>query len=132
MLKEFYTKHGAVIYSSIWEGWVPVDDCGTKAGPADLAASRYTISNLKISGQVVQGPTPTECSGPPPPPPSPAPPSPPSPPSPSPGGQCCYNSGCTGCNAKGTYCSNSQQNCETNCHGHWCSSGAAEGAVGVL
>jgi len=72
---------GAVIYSSQWtSSWVPPpDDCG--AGPGDLEGSSFSISNLRISGTVVQGPTPQTCSGPSPTPPAPSP-------SPSPGGTC--------------------------------------------
>merc|ERR1711865_985612 len=51
---------GAVIYGSQWAGYVPVEDCGTTAG--DLNDSSYSISNLVISGSVVQGPEPTTCS----------------------------------------------------------------------
>merc|ERR1711862_699689 len=66
---------------SQWTGsWVPADFCG--GGPGDLGGSRFSISNLRISGSVVQGPEPQKCSGPQP-SPSPSPP-----PSPSPGGTC--------------------------------------------
>jgi len=37
-----------------------VDDCGK--GPGNLDSSHFKISNLKIKGSVVQGPTPRSCS----------------------------------------------------------------------
>merc|ERR1719230_1621708 len=38
--------------------------------------------------------------------------------------QCCYPTcGSAGCNPEGSYCSQSQSNCEGNCHGHFCPSG---------
>merc|ERR1711916_204347 len=68
-----YNNNGAVLYSSQWTGdWVPADFCG--GGPGDLGGSHFSISNLRISGSVVQGPEPQKCSGPQP--------------SPSPSGQC--------------------------------------------
>merc|ERR1712125_188726 len=82
------SQYGAVIYSSQWVGWVP-GNCG---GDGNLQASSFAVSDVKITGRVVQGPEPTRCSGPPTPaptqaPPSPSPPSPPSPPLPGcPGG----------------------------------------------
>lgn len=79
IVKSTYDSRGAVIYSSQWTGaWVPADFCGS--GPGDLDGSHFTISNLRVSGTVVQGPEPQKCSGPQPSPsPSPVP-------SPSPGG----------------------------------------------
>merc|ERR1711988_132450 len=59
-MKQMHQERGSVIYSSEWTGWVPVDDCGTDAG--DLYGSSFSISNLVVSGSVVQGPEPTECS----------------------------------------------------------------------
>jgi hypothetical protein len=59
VIKSNYETKGALIYSSEWVGWVPVDDCGK--GPGNLDASHYKVSNLKISGSVVQGPTPRSC-----------------------------------------------------------------------
>lgn len=58
-LKSQYASLGAVIYSSQWVGWVPVDDCGTN--PGDLNKAVFTVKNLKISGTVVQGPEPNHC-----------------------------------------------------------------------
>lgn len=50
---------GAVIYSSIWVGWVPIQNkCGTGGS---LLNSQYSISNLRIVGAVVQGPIPKLC-----------------------------------------------------------------------
>jgi len=59
IIKDAYASKGAVIYSSEWQGWVPVEDCGTSG---DLSSSHFSVSNLKISGSVVQGPTPTKCA----------------------------------------------------------------------
>ena len=59
ILRQYYSEHGAVIYSSQWVGWVPIDSCGTSG---DLGASSFSVRNLRISGKVLQGPTPTKCS----------------------------------------------------------------------
>merc|ERR1711870_174762 len=59
IVKGAYESKGAVIYSSEWQGWVPVQDCGTSG---DLSRSHFSVSNLRISGSVVQGPTPTKCA----------------------------------------------------------------------
>jgi len=59
-VKDHYTNRGAVIYSSQWVGWVPTP--GTCSGSnGNLAGSSFTISNLKIVGSVVKGPTPKLC-----------------------------------------------------------------------
>jgi len=58
MIKSTYESKGAVIYSSEWEGWVPVDDCGSSG---NLGGSHFSINNLRIKGSVVQGPTPQKC-----------------------------------------------------------------------
>jgi len=81
IVKSTYESKGGVIYSSQWTGsWVPADFCG--GGPGDLDGSHFSISNLKISGSVVQGPEPQKCEGPQPSPsPSPSP-------TPTPSGQC--------------------------------------------
>merc|ERR1712083_608127 len=50
-------KYGAVIYSSQWVGWVP----GSCGGDGNLQASSFSVSNLKISGRVVQGLEPKKC-----------------------------------------------------------------------
>eukprot|EP00040_Diaphanoeca_grandis_P028196 m.162243 g.162243 ORF g.162243 m.162243 type:complete len:328 (-) comp31269_c2_seq2:27-1010(-) len=112
-LKEFYTTKGAVIYSTIWTGWVPVSDCGTQ--PGDLDNSFFTISNLRINGTVVQGPIPTQCGGPSP---GPSPPPPPPPPSPPPTCQD-PNDGKT---SDGTPCSKQKQygNCAASWMKGWC------------
>lgn len=53
--------NGAQIQSSQWVGWVPTDDsCTTSSG--DLSTSAFTISNITISGTVVQGTAPAVCS----------------------------------------------------------------------
>jgi hypothetical protein len=61
-LKSAYQTKGAVIYSSQWVGWVPPvrNQCGGSSG-GNLASSVYKVSNLKITGTVVQGPTPCIC-----------------------------------------------------------------------
>lgn len=51
---------GAQIQSSQWVGWVPDDNCGA-AG--DLDSSTFSIKNIRVSGSVVQGPTPSKCPG---------------------------------------------------------------------
>lgn len=83
-----YQAAGAVIYSSQWVGWVPLEgQCGASASEAVLAGSTFSVSNLVISGCVIQGPAPRTCtSSPPTPSPQPAPqPAPPAPqPTPSP------------------------------------------------
>jgi len=59
---------GATIVSTQWYGWGPHEskckDNGNNPG------SSFSISNLKVSGTVLMGPTPSRCSG------SPTPPSP--------------------------------------------------------
>jgi len=58
VLTSQYQSRGAVIYSSQWVGWVPVDSCGTSG---NLGSSRFSVSNLRVFGTVVQGPKPTQC-----------------------------------------------------------------------
>merc|ERR1712232_131129 len=60
VIKSSYESKGALIYSSEWQGWVPVQDCGTSG---DLPGSHFTVRNLKVKGAVVQGPTPRSCTG---------------------------------------------------------------------
>jgi hypothetical protein len=57
-VKQYYSTRGAVIYSSQWTGWVPVSDCGSTG---NLAASTFSIKNLRITGTIVQGPEPAVC-----------------------------------------------------------------------
>jgi len=57
-LADELAQYGAVIYSSQWVGWVP----GSCGGDGDLQASSFSVSNLKITGKVVQGPEPTKCN----------------------------------------------------------------------
>ena len=57
-VKSAYESRGALLYSSEWTGWVPVDECGTSG---DLLSSHFAVKNLRIKGKVVQGPTPTAC-----------------------------------------------------------------------
>jgi len=79
-VKSEMSRYGAVIYSSQWVGWVP----GSCGGDGNLQASSFTVSNVKLTGHVVQGPEPTRCGGPSP-RPTPAPTAAPTPgPSPSP------------------------------------------------
>merc|ERR1712019_185413 len=87
VIKSTYESKGAVIYSSEWQGWVPVEDCGTSG---NLPGSHFSVSNLRIKGSVVQGPEPNKCAPAPTPAPTPGPPTPtpptPTPPTPSPSG----------------------------------------------
>jgi hypothetical protein len=56
---------GAVIESSLWESaWVEQNACPKPSGDGwvSLARSNLTISNVKVMGSVVQGPTPTRCA----------------------------------------------------------------------
>jgi len=121
IVRDAYLSKGAVIYSSEWQGWVPVSDCGTSG---DLSSSHFSVSNLKIRGSVVQGPSPTKCAGqvmknatylv-----------------APSSGGVCCYNSNiCAdvsqGCNAPTEWCSQSEENCN-KCSGHYCHASPSPG-----
>merc|ERR1712194_675688 len=57
-LADELAQYGAVIYSSQWVGWVP----GSCGGDGDLQSSSFSVSNLKITGKVVQGPEPTKCN----------------------------------------------------------------------
>lgn len=58
-LYDAYVKEGAVIYSSLWKGWVPLEKTCQNNG--DLASSSFQVKNLKIKGIVVQGPEPSIC-----------------------------------------------------------------------
>jgi len=58
IIKSEMQSKGVVIYGSEWEGWVPEEWCGT-AGC--LECSSYSISNMVVSGSVVQGPEPSRC-----------------------------------------------------------------------
>jgi len=60
VIKSTYEGKGAVIYSSEWSGWVPVEECGTSG---NLPGSYFSVSNLRIKGSIVQGPTPRACGG---------------------------------------------------------------------
>jgi len=59
VIKSTYESKGALIYSSEWQGWVPVQECGTSG---NLPGSHFSIKHLRITGSVVQGPTPRGCS----------------------------------------------------------------------
>merc|ERR1712193_258315 len=80
--QDVMSQYGAVIYSSQWTGWVP----GSCGGDGNSDASSFSVSNLRITGTVVQGPEPRKCSPAPAPTPSPVPPTPTPSPSPSPSG----------------------------------------------
>lgn len=102
---------GAQIESSQWQGWVPSGNCPGNGGMSD---STFSITNIRVSGTLVQGPEAASCG----PTPPPTPPAPTPPPTPTTGGNCCY-SGCSSCTSS-SYCKQSQQNCEGNCGGKWC------------
>merc|ERR1712203_11408 len=65
VVKAAYEQQGAVIFSSQWTGFVPVKDCcsdkNCSPGAESLADSKFKVSNLIISGKVVQGPEPHLC-----------------------------------------------------------------------
>merc|ERR1712007_385582 len=62
IVKKAHEEKGAVIVSTMWVGWVPLQgECGESSTDEDLVASKFSVSNLKISGTVVQGPVPSEC-----------------------------------------------------------------------
>jgi len=59
-LANAFRNQGALIYSSQWVGWVPgIDGCGTANG--NLTNAKMIISNLRISGTKLHGPTPRSC-----------------------------------------------------------------------
>merc|ERR1712066_674947 len=103
-------KYGAVIYSSQWVGWVP----GSCGGDGNLQASSFSVSNVKITGTVVQGPEPTLCNPPKTPTPTPAPTVPAPTPSPSgcPGGSI---SSCMHLCPGGSDFETCVANCDKNC-----------------
>jgi len=59
-VKSAYQTKGAVIYSSQWVGWVPTPR-GCAGANGDLYSSVYSVSNLRITAPVVQGPIPALC-----------------------------------------------------------------------
>merc|ERR1719367_2599980 len=85
VVRNTMTSTGAVIQSSQWTGWVPVAECGTWG---DKDSSVFKISNLRVKGKVVAGPTPRKCTGPTP---TPTPPTPPTPTPPSPDSDYCLS-----------------------------------------
>merc|ERR1712113_1025952 len=103
-------QYGAVIYSSQWVGWVP----GSCGGDGNLQASSFSVSNVKITGTVVQGPEPTLCNPPKTPTPTPAPTVPAPTPSPSgcPGGSI---SACMHLCPGGSDFAACVANCDLNC-----------------
>jgi len=94
-VRDTMERVGVTFVSSQWTGWVP--GAGTVTG--DLDNSFFSVSNLRVNGQVLMGPTPPECSGPSPSPgPSPGP-------SPSPGCDCSWTAGGSQCGAgDGSFC----------------------------
>ena len=52
---------GAVLESSQWFGWVPLEDECPKAGEEGLEGSVFKISDVVVVGELVQGQEPTEC-----------------------------------------------------------------------
>merc|ERR1712048_705816 len=65
VVKAAYEQQGAVIFSSQWTGYVPVRDCclneSCSPDAGALADSIFKVSNLIISGKVVQGSAPHLC-----------------------------------------------------------------------
>lgn len=53
---------GAVIESSQWFGWAPAQDSCPTGTKDKLSNSKFAVSNVRVSGQVKQGPEPTKCS----------------------------------------------------------------------
>jgi hypothetical protein len=53
---------GAVIESSQWYGWVPLENECPTAGEEGLDASVFKISDVVVVGELVQGPEPAECA----------------------------------------------------------------------
>merc|ERR1712013_579648 len=51
---------GAVIESSQWKGWAPMQHQCPGGGNLDI--SHFEIHNVRVKGTVVQGPEPTKCS----------------------------------------------------------------------
>ena len=49
------------VYVPMTLGWVPASGKCPGGDPSGLDASVLTVSNVKVSGVVVQGPTPTLC-----------------------------------------------------------------------
>lgn len=63
VLKSTYESKGGVLYSSEWVGWVPeTGPCGGNAGNSAQDASHFTVSNLKVTGSIAQGPQARKCS----------------------------------------------------------------------
>ena len=59
IVKEYSEKRGMVIYSSNWQGWVPMNtECGSWQ---NLDTSSFTVSNLVIYGKISQGPDTSLC-----------------------------------------------------------------------
>jgi hypothetical protein len=96
-VKDTMERVGVTFVSSQWTGWVP--GAGTVTG--DLDNSWFSVSNLRINGQVLMGPTPAQCSGPQPQPgpgPSPGP-------GPAPGCDCSWTAGGSQCGVSdGSFC----------------------------
>ena len=54
---------GAVIESSQWYGWVPMENECPKTGGEGLDGSILKITDVVVVGEVMQGPEPAECAG---------------------------------------------------------------------
>jgi len=93
---------GACIESSQWFGWAPAESSCPSGDRSGLDASVVSISNVRVNGTIVQGPTPSKCASTPtpaPPAPSsptPAPPTPSPPPAPTPGSKSKTCADCSG------------------------------------
>jgi hypothetical protein len=56
-MRDTMSKVGVVFVSTQWTGWVP----GAGSVKGDLDNSRFSVSNLKVNGQVLMGPEPAKC-----------------------------------------------------------------------
>lgn len=59
IVKSTMSSIGGVIESSQWTGWVPGSGCPSGG---DLQKSVFTVSNVRVTGTVIQGPVPTKCT----------------------------------------------------------------------
>merc|ERR1711976_345939 len=69
-VKQTLIQKGAQIQSSQWVGWVPQGNC---PGGGNVHTSTFSITNITVSGTVVQGHTPRLCNNGPAPTPTPSP-----------------------------------------------------------
>lgn len=62
VIKAFNQANGFAVVSTQSDGWVPdITECWPFT-PGNISNSSFSVSNLKIAGKVVQGPTPSLCS----------------------------------------------------------------------